>query len=151
MVRTLLFQASPPPSYWVEALHVATHLLNILPTKTFQSSIPTSPYSSLLRGTIIFVYLVAPVTLTFQPQPLTSLLLAPRSTPSLDTLLTTRDIIALSLSPIGSSSHATLCLMRTHFLFPNNHPPPVQTISTSYLIILTLCCTQLVHQMFCCL
>ena len=29
-----------PPSYWVEALHVATHLLNILPTKTLKSSTP---------------------------------------------------------------------------------------------------------------
>ena len=38
--RSLLFQASMPPSYWVEALHVATHLLNILPTKTLKSSTP---------------------------------------------------------------------------------------------------------------
>ena len=38
--RSLLFQASMPPSYWVEALHAATHLLNILPTKTLKSSTP---------------------------------------------------------------------------------------------------------------
>ena len=40
VVRSLLFQASLPPSYWVEALQTATHLLNILPTKTLQSGTP---------------------------------------------------------------------------------------------------------------
>jgi hypothetical protein len=38
MVRSLLFQARVPPSYSVEALHKATHLLNILPTKTLRFS-----------------------------------------------------------------------------------------------------------------
>ena len=38
--RSLLFQASMPPTYWVEALHAATHVLNILPTKTLQLSTP---------------------------------------------------------------------------------------------------------------
>lgn len=32
MVRSLLFQAHFPPLYWVEALHTATHILNLLPT-----------------------------------------------------------------------------------------------------------------------
>ena len=40
VVRSLLFQASMPPSYWVEGLHTATHLLNLLPTKTLASSTP---------------------------------------------------------------------------------------------------------------
>jgi len=40
VVRSLLFQASMPPSYWVEALSTATVLLNILPTKTLQFSTP---------------------------------------------------------------------------------------------------------------
>lgn len=30
----------PPPSFWVEALHTTTHLLNFLPTKTLQPSTP---------------------------------------------------------------------------------------------------------------
>lgn len=34
IVRTLLFQASMPPRFWVEALHATTYLLNRLPTKT---------------------------------------------------------------------------------------------------------------------
>jgi hypothetical protein len=40
VVRSLLFQASMPPSYWVEALSTATGLLNILPTKTLAFSTP---------------------------------------------------------------------------------------------------------------
>ena len=40
VVRSLLFQASMPPSYWAEALSTATLLLNILPTKTLQFSMP---------------------------------------------------------------------------------------------------------------
>ena len=40
MLCALLFQASMPPSYWVEGLHTATHLLNLLPTKTLASSTP---------------------------------------------------------------------------------------------------------------
>ena len=40
ILRSLLFQASLPPSYWVEALHTATHLLNLLPTKTLSMATP---------------------------------------------------------------------------------------------------------------
>jgi len=40
IIRSLLFQASAPPSFWVEALHTATHLLNILPTKTLDHFTP---------------------------------------------------------------------------------------------------------------
>jgi hypothetical protein len=38
ILRSLLFQASMPPSYWVEALHTATCLLNRHPTKTLSSA-----------------------------------------------------------------------------------------------------------------
>ena len=40
VVRSLLFQASLPPRFWVEALQTATHLLNILPTKMLASGTP---------------------------------------------------------------------------------------------------------------
>lgn len=40
VIRLLLFQASAPPYFWVEAPHTATHLLNLLPTKTLNSSTP---------------------------------------------------------------------------------------------------------------
>jgi hypothetical protein len=40
VVRTLLFQASIPPTFWAAALGTATYLLNILPTKTLPSGTP---------------------------------------------------------------------------------------------------------------
>jgi hypothetical protein len=40
IIRSLLFQASMPTSYWVEALHTATYLLNRQPTKTLASATP---------------------------------------------------------------------------------------------------------------
>jgi hypothetical protein len=40
ILRSLLFQASLPPAYWVEALHTAAYLVNRLPTKTLASSTP---------------------------------------------------------------------------------------------------------------
>lgn len=36
-IRTLLFHARLPPTYWTEALHMATHLLNILPSTTLNN------------------------------------------------------------------------------------------------------------------
>lgn len=39
-IRALLFQAQLSPSYWVEALHVDVHLLNILPSSAIQNQIP---------------------------------------------------------------------------------------------------------------
>ncbi|GJR23988.1 ribonuclease H-like domain-containing protein [Tanacetum coccineum] len=40
VIRTLLFQAHLPPSFWVEALHMAAYLLNILPSSAIQNDIP---------------------------------------------------------------------------------------------------------------
>jgi hypothetical protein len=40
MIRSLLFQARLPPAYCAEALHTATYVLNILPTKTLHFSTP---------------------------------------------------------------------------------------------------------------
>jgi transposase InsO family protein len=40
MLRCLLFQASLPASYWAEALHTATHLLNRLPLKAVRHPTP---------------------------------------------------------------------------------------------------------------
>ena len=40
IIRSLLFQASLAPSYWVEGLHTATYLLNRLPTKTLTHDTP---------------------------------------------------------------------------------------------------------------
>ena len=40
IIRTLLFHARLPPAFWVEALHTATYLNNILPTKRLNLSTP---------------------------------------------------------------------------------------------------------------
>jgi hypothetical protein len=45
IVRTLLFQASMPPHYWVESLHTTTYLLNRFPTKTITA--PAPPHRSI--------------------------------------------------------------------------------------------------------
>ncbi|GJR29052.1 ribonuclease H-like domain-containing protein [Tanacetum coccineum] len=40
IVRTLLFQANLPPNFWVDALNMAVHLLNILPSTAIDNDIP---------------------------------------------------------------------------------------------------------------
>lgn len=40
LIRTLLFLASIPPSYWVEALNMAAYILNILPSTAIQNEVP---------------------------------------------------------------------------------------------------------------
>lgn len=42
LMLTLLTHASLPPTYWVDALHTATYLHNILPTTTLKNRTPTS-------------------------------------------------------------------------------------------------------------
>ena len=37
LIRTLLFQAHLPPTFWVEALHMAIYLINLLPSTTIQN------------------------------------------------------------------------------------------------------------------
>ncbi|GKC29598.1 ribonuclease H-like domain-containing protein [Tanacetum coccineum] len=55
IIRTLLFQAKLPPTYWVEALHMAVHILNILPSTAINNEVPftclfgNSPDYSLLH------------------------------------------------------------------------------------------------------
>ncbi|GKC77175.1 ribonuclease H-like domain-containing protein [Tanacetum coccineum] len=39
LIRTLLFQANLPPTFWVEALNMATHLLNTLPSTAIANDI----------------------------------------------------------------------------------------------------------------
>ncbi|GJR79239.1 ribonuclease H-like domain-containing protein [Tanacetum coccineum] len=40
LIRTLLFQANLPPTFWVKAFNMATHLLNILPSTAIANDIP---------------------------------------------------------------------------------------------------------------
>ncbi|GKB69872.1 ribonuclease H-like domain-containing protein [Tanacetum coccineum] len=59
VISTLLFQAHLPPSFWVEALHMAAYLLNILPSYAIQNDIPYAmydEYNALIKnGTWILV------------------------------------------------------------------------------------------------
>lgn len=77
VIRSLLFQASRRPSYWLEALHYATYLCNILPTETLDTSTSHEASSALFLCSAIFVcccacYFNLPATVTHK--------LAPRST-----------------------------------------------------------------------
>ncbi|GKB01676.1 ribonuclease H-like domain-containing protein [Tanacetum coccineum] len=79
LIRTLLFQAYLPPTFWVEALHMAAYLLNILPSTTIQNDIPhtrffkTTPNYTALR---VFGCLCYPHLHTTHK-------LEPRATPSI--------------------------------------------------------------------
>ncbi|KAL4587848.1 hypothetical protein LXL04_000722 [Taraxacum kok-saghyz] len=76
-IRTLLFHARMPPTYWVEALHMATYLLNILPTTTLNND---TPYYKLFQKQPSYAHLRVFGCLGF-PQIVTPHKLSPRSTP----------------------------------------------------------------------
>ena len=81
MIRTtndimcsLLFQASVPPHFWVEALHTATYLLNRLPSKAISAPTPHfALFGTPLPPMITFESLGALATPTSLPPHLTSL------------------------------------------------------------------------------
>lgn len=58
-IRTLLFQACLPPSYWVEALNVAAHVLNITPSKAIQNQTPYTLLSISNQTMLTYAFLVA--------------------------------------------------------------------------------------------
>lgn len=62
IVRSLLFQASLPNTFWVEALHTATHLINRHPTKTLDHRTPFLPFMESIPPTYIYVSSDASVT-----------------------------------------------------------------------------------------
>jgi len=116
--RTLLFQASMPPSYWADALATATYLINGLPTKTLHMSTPffalhgSHPSYHNLRGFGCTCYPNLSATTPHK--------LAPHST-----LCAFLGYSALTSPPTVSSFHATLSLTRQHFPSPTvGHPHP---------------------------
>jgi hypothetical protein len=137
--RSLLFQASLPP-YWVEALHTATRLLNILPTKTLKSSTSrfalfgVQPSYGHLR--VFGCYVI----LTFQQLPLTSLLLVQPCVSFSDIPLITKGTAALTYNLTDSSSLAMWCLMRPCSRSPHSRPPTprIRRTMSSLWITLTL-------------
>jgi hypothetical protein len=123
VTRTLLFQASMPPSYWADALATATHLINRLPTKTLNMSTPffalygTHPSYHDLRAFGCTCYPISP------PPLLTNLPRAHLYAFSLATLPITR-VTGASTSPqTVSSSLATLFSTKqrslSHFAGPH--------------------------------
>lgn len=80
-VRSLLFQAQLSPTYWAEALHVACHILNILPLKAMDNKMP---HSILYGNTPTYDHLKVFGCLCFpNVSHSTTKNLAPRSTPCL--------------------------------------------------------------------
>lgn len=80
-IRTLLAQAKLSPSYWVEALHVAVHLINILPSAAIQNQIP---HTVLFQQNPTYHHLLVFGCLCFPNLNYSHLnKLAPRSTPCL--------------------------------------------------------------------
>ena len=109
VVRSLLFQASVPPAYWVEALSTAT-LLNILPTKTLSTphmvlyGSPPSYEHLRVFGCQCYPNLSATVPTNSLP--------APPYVSSSVILLITKATAALIGLPIGLSSLGMSSLMR---------------------------------------
>jgi len=72
VVRSLLFQASAPPSFWVETLSTSTHLLNLLPTKTLTPQLHTRSSLAPRRHTTTCVFSDVRAIPTSPQPPLTS-------------------------------------------------------------------------------
>lgn len=80
-IRTLLFQTHLSPSYWVEALNVTTHVLNILPSSSIGNQ---TPHFILFNQTPTYSHLHIFGCLCFPNINYTTTnKLAPRSTPCL--------------------------------------------------------------------
>ncbi|KAJ9566937.1 hypothetical protein OSB04_002903 [Centaurea solstitialis] len=77
VIRTLLFHAHLPPTYWVEALHMATHLLNLTPSTSIQNEIP---FTKLFQKPPSYTHLRVFGCLCY-PHIRTPHKLAPRTTP----------------------------------------------------------------------
>lgn len=59
MMHTLLFHSHFPPAFWPEALHMTTHLFNILPYASISNGTPTISFTTATLYMTIFVFLDA--------------------------------------------------------------------------------------------
>lgn len=100
VIRTLLFQAHLPPQYWVEALFMATHLLNPPQQLTMRYHSQNSLTNTQLTNT--YAFLVAFVIHIFIP-PINSNL-DPQHVFFWDILLITEAIVASILPQTKSLS-----------------------------------------------
>jgi hypothetical protein len=107
IIRSLLFQASLAPSFWVEGLHTAPYLLNRLPTKTLAFATPhLALFGSHPTYTHLHVFGCACYP-NMSARHLTSLPPGQASASFLGIPATTKDIAVWNFSPIESSLHVT--------------------------------------------
>ncbi|GJR55106.1 ribonuclease H-like domain-containing protein [Tanacetum coccineum] len=92
LIRTLLFQAHIPLSYWVEALNIVAHLLNMLPSTAINNEIP---FTKLYNQTPTYEHLRVFGCLCY-PHVDVSHKLKPRSTPCI--LVTPPIIVVIDVS-----------------------------------------------------
>ena len=118
-VRSLLFQAHLPSTFWVEALHTAVHILNLLPSKTIQNrrllSVLFNKLVSFSHLRVLVVYIIeTSITLIFISfhQDLQNVF-------SLAILKIIVDTCVMISTPEKSSSHAMWALMKTTSLMIN--------------------------------
>ncbi|GJU27390.1 putative RNA-directed DNA polymerase, eukaryota, reverse transcriptase zinc-binding domain protein [Tanacetum coccineum] len=127
LIRTLLFQANLPLTFWIEALNMSTHLLNILPSTTITNEIPYTrlfgkhPDYSVLRTFGCLCY----------PHLYPNHKLEPRATPSILLRHASNNrgyrCLDLKMNKIVISRHVTFD--ETIFLYGSNQPalPPTYT------------------------
>jgi hypothetical protein len=136
IVRPLLFQASLPPRFWVEALHHATHVLNCLLTKTISAPSRTSLFITRTPTIQLFVFLVVFATPTPLPLCLTNSRLGLVLVFFLVIHLIIRVIAAWTLPLSASLFLAMLFLTSPLFPLPRRNLPLL--ILTSFLMMFLL-------------
>ncbi|GKV24033.1 hypothetical protein SLEP1_g33694 [Rubroshorea leprosula] len=126
MVRSLLFQAKLPSEFWVEALYVAAHLINVLPCSRLQLSTPHEPNPPPPTNPVHPLNPPTPSSLLGQPNSTcpTSTLHSPTSLPP--TLNPSPDLHSLS-SPVHppafiNSPSATVASTHVASLPPASNP-----------------------------
>lgn len=76
VIRLLLFRTPIPPTYWVQALHMASHLLNILLTTTVLNDTPflklflKQPLYSHLLALVFYAFLTLSHPISYPRAPL---------------------------------------------------------------------------------
>jgi hypothetical protein len=138
ILRLLLFQASLPPVYWVQALYTATYILNRHPTKTQGSSTLFSFYTTHTQPMHIYVCSVVHVTQTCHLQPHI------KSHPdlhyvfflSIPPIIKVTNVTTTSL--IELSYHAMLCLMNSLFLHQDIYHTYVAFMLGFFWVMITL-------------
>jgi hypothetical protein len=115
--HSLLFQTSIPTHYWVESLHAASYLLNLLPTKVI---ITTTPHFALFDTTPSYFHLRVFRCACYPNLSATT----PISLPS--TLVdVSSSATPLSITSIGASISPLIVCLSLDTLSSMSHPSPL--------------------------